>query len=132
MADISPPAGPGRVPRLGPIAGIAASELSTISGCPSHCSSGGTGSFSAASCGAWPVSISVFIRSRSPSIFRFGSEPSSAARTCPSAPAGGWYDSFTCTRVRPADSRSKRSIPVWPTSEPGSRRSFSSFSTSSA
>lgn len=43
----------------------------------------------AASCGGRPVSISVFIRTRSASRLLFGSTPNAAATPCPSQPPGG-------------------------------------------
>src|SRR5215470_7918543 len=55
----------------------------------------------AASRGACPVSIIVFIRSRSASISLFGSTPKNLAMACPIAPAIGLYLSLISTCVAP-------------------------------
>ena len=61
----------------------------------------------AASCGARPVSMSVFIRARSASMLLFGSTPNTVATPCPNHPAGGLYAIRMWTRVRPSGSGSK-------------------------
>jgi hypothetical protein len=84
----------------------------------------------AASCGGRPVSMRVFMRTRSASRLRFGSAPNAAATPWPAQPPGGLQDMRMCSRVRPSPAVSKRTIPACANGAPSMvRQANASFGT---